>query len=99
MFALARSGGIPDSLTGRTPFSPSPAAAEPRELGRRREPPSRASGDPVAAEDSRRNDRDAESPPADTPGAIERDVDPVVLLRRSEGPRTIAQTFVLVMGP
>jgi hypothetical protein len=99
MFALARSGGIPDSLTGRTPFRPSPVTAEPRELRRLGEPRSQPSGDPVAAEDPK-DDPDAESRSADTHGDIERDVDPVVLPRRSEGPpRTTAQTLFMVIGP
>jgi hypothetical protein len=60
---------------------------------------SHVSGDPVAAEDRPRNDPDAESRTADPDGDIDRDVDPVVLPRRSEGLRTTTQMFVMVMGP
>jgi hypothetical protein len=84
MFAPARSGGTPDSLTGRTPLGPSPVAVEPRELGRRGEPRSQASGDLVAAEVRRRIDPDAESRLADTLSDIERDVNPMVLPRRAQ---------------
>jgi len=81
MFAPARSGGTPDSLTGRTPSALPQRLLNPGSWGAAANRAHRPLGDPVAAEGRRRIDPDAESRPADTHRDIERDVDPMSLPR------------------
>jgi hypothetical protein len=83
MFAPARSRGTPDSLTRRTPSALPEWLLNPRSWGTAANRAHRPLGDPVAAEGRRRIDPDAESRPADTQSDNERDVDPMILPRRS----------------